>query len=507
MPVTVLYVAWAPFFSGAERALLILVENLDPARYRPVVVIGTEGELESELRSRRMTTAHVPITYTGLRTLPNWIVHVGRLTALARRERAALVHANDVPSFQPAGYAARWLGCRAVTHVRFPDTGTGFRWFLKPGFHHALFVSGDLRNAAIREAPDLFGDRSEVVYDGVRMQEAPDDSARRALRQELGLPADGIVVALTGQVAEVKGIWEFIDAAEMLVRRGVPVSFAVLGDDLKGKGALRREAESTVASRGLTDRVRFLGFLPNAPRLIPAFDIIAVPSHVEHLKAEMQQRQCAALIQSDSWCSMWKLSDAVVSAMQRSAWQRSDALAPHAPDLENAAVRGQRLTAQSLASLVLSEEPKISAPRPRRETAWFERCEQLVALQLAFVLRDIVARTVTCLFAAMLCLTLLTAAHLLYSFNGRNTTLTIDMLAVAATAVVSVWVLVDMERDHILSRLRTTTPGRVDINWDFFKRIAVYGVLPLLVVIASLFPEVGGTLFGWLEPLRKLSSF
>jgi hypothetical protein len=123
------------------------------------------------------------------------------------------------------------------------------------------------------------------------------------------------------------------------------------------------------------------------------------------------------------------------------------------------------------------------------------------------VLRDIVARTVTCLFAAMLCLTLLIAAHLLYSFNGRNMSLTIDMLAVATTAVVSVWILVDMERNHILSRLRTTTPGRVDINWDFIKRIAVYGVLPLLVVIASLFPELGGTLFGWLEPLRKLSSF
>ena len=67
------------------------------------------------------------------------------------------------------------------------------------------------------------------------------------------------------------------------MRRGVPVSFAVLGDDLKGKGALRQEAEKTVASRGLTDRVRFLGFRPNAPRLIPAFDIIAVPSHVEPL--------------------------------------------------------------------------------------------------------------------------------------------------------------------------------------------------------------------------------
>ena len=121
--------------------------------------------------------------------------------------------------------------------------------------------------------------------------------------------------------------------------------------------------------------------------------------------------------------------------------------------------------------------------------------------------RDIVARTITCLFAAMLCLTLLTASHLFYTFSGRASLLMVDMLAIAGAALSSVWVLVDMERDHVLSRLRDTTPGRLDINWDFIKRIAVYGVLPLLAVIASLFPEVGGTLFGWLEPLRKLSSF
>ena len=170
--------------------------------------------------------------------------------------------------------------------------------------------------------------------------------------------------------------------------------------------------------------------------------------------------------------------------------------------------------ARLTATAVLEPIPGGSGYTPPTErsgakaaAAWFARCEQLVALQLAFVLRDIVTRTLTCLFAAMLCLTSLTMAHLLYAFNGRASLLTVDMLAVAATALAAVWILVDMERDHVLSRLRTTTPGRVDINWEFIKRLAVYGVLPLLAVIAALFPEVGGTLFGWLEPLRKLSSF
>ena len=237
--------------------------------------------------------------------------------------------------------------------------------------------------------------------------------------------------------------------------------------------------------------------------------LLMPPSHVHQLTKEMEERQHAALIQSESWSKMWELSDTIVSAMELTAWQRSGApaSAQSSHSLAIADSAGDLVTVQAHASFVVSEEPKAPRTAPRTEAGWLDRCEQLIALQLAFVLRDIVARTVTCLFAAMLCLTLLTAAHLLYSFNGRNVTLTIDMLAVAATAVVSVWILVDMERNAVLSRLRTTTPGRVDINWDFFKRIAVYGVLPLLIVLASLFPEVGGTLFGWLEPLRKLSSF
>ena len=282
-PRTILYVAWAPFFSGAERALLVLVENLDRSRYRPVVAVGVDGELASELRARRIETTHLPIVYSGARRLPSWSACVARFAWLARRERAALCHSNDIPSFQPAGYAARALRIPAVTHVRFPDTRAGFEWFAKPGFVKALFVSDSLRSDAVAEAPTIFGGRSEVVYDGVHVPPLVDADERRRLRSELGLPLEGTLVVLAGQVAEVKGLWDYIDAAALLLQRGVPVTFAVLGDDLKNQGALRIEAERVVGERGLAASIRFLGFRPQAQRLIPAFDIVAVPSHVEPL--------------------------------------------------------------------------------------------------------------------------------------------------------------------------------------------------------------------------------
>ena len=36
----VLYLAWAPFFSGAERALLLTLRSLDRERYAPYVLAG-----------------------------------------------------------------------------------------------------------------------------------------------------------------------------------------------------------------------------------------------------------------------------------------------------------------------------------------------------------------------------------------------------------------------------------------------------------------------------------
>ncbi len=294
-PVTVLYLAWAPFFSGAERAFLILLDALDRARYRPVVALGTRGELGEQLESRGIATRYVPVEHTSRRGLPRLVRSLTKLVTLGFRERAAIVHTNEVPSFQAAGYAARALRVPAVTHVRFPDTQDGFGWFLKSGFDRALFVSADLRNAALREAPGLFENRSEVVYDGVRLPEPAVNGERGRIRAELGLPADRTVVALTGQVAEVKGIWEFIEAAGILAERRLPVTFAVLGDDLKGKGAVRQQAERIVAQRGLQDVVRFLGFRADAPRIIPAFDLVAVPSHVEPLGNATLEAMAAGL--------------------------------------------------------------------------------------------------------------------------------------------------------------------------------------------------------------------
>jgi glycosyltransferase involved in cell wall biosynthesis len=283
LPRRILYLAWAPFFSGAERALLLTVQHLDPDRYVPHVIVGTDGETFEALKAAGISSEHL-----ALKPLEraHFVAGLGSIRGVwrsVRRLGAALIHSNDAPSYQPGGYAARLLRVPAVTHIRFPDSDRGYRWFLRPRPDRVLFVSDALRIDGERICPAVFEGRSQVLHDGVRLPEVRDAAARANLRAALGLPPSPPVVALTGQVSEIKGIWEFVEAARLLVGRGVTATFAVLGDDLKGKGALRQAMEERVASLGLTPHFRFLGFRPDAPAVIPAFDIVAVPSHVEPL--------------------------------------------------------------------------------------------------------------------------------------------------------------------------------------------------------------------------------
>ncbi len=295
MPRRVLYVAWAPFFSGAERALLLTLTHLDRTRYEPHVVVGTDGELAAQLRAAGVPVEVCAIRYLDARHPLAWLSGVVRMWRIARRVGPRLIHANDVPSLQPAGYVARLMRVPVVTHVRFPDERTGFAWFLRSGFARALFVSRALEVDACAAAPDLFAGRTDVVHDGVVVPVPVDDATKARLRRELNLPAEAVVIALTGQVSEVKGIWEFVEAAARVAPAHPAVVFAVLGDDLKTGGALRREMERRVADVGLSSRFRFLGFRPNAPALLPAFDLIAVPSHVEPLGNATLEAMAAGL--------------------------------------------------------------------------------------------------------------------------------------------------------------------------------------------------------------------
>jgi hypothetical protein len=61
-------------------------------------------------------------------------------------------------------------------------------------------------------------------------------------------------------------------------------------------------------------------------------------------------------------------------------------------------------------------------------------------------------------------------------------------------------VLVQMDRDSILSRMSETPPGTVNRGALLWHMLSVGGI-PVLTALSALFPTIGNFLFSWLQPL------
>ena len=93
---------------------------------------------------------------------------------------------------------------------------------------------------------------------------------------------------------------------------------------------------------------------------------------------------------------------------------------------------------------------------------------------------------------------LLVLALAVYPFEGRlYIEVAILFIFVVSGATVAT-VFAQMDRDPLLSRLSETKPNQLGIN--FVIRLASFGALPLLTLLASLVPDVGRFLQSWLQP-------
>src|SRR6266496_1002421 len=97
----VLFLAWAPFFSGAERALLLTLRSLDRSRYEPFVLAGTDGEFASQVNAMGIPCDVIGLKHIERRHPVAGIKSVGAVLAAAVRHRVSLIHSNDAPSFPP----------------------------------------------------------------------------------------------------------------------------------------------------------------------------------------------------------------------------------------------------------------------------------------------------------------------------------------------------------------------------------------------------------------------
>jgi glycosyltransferase involved in cell wall biosynthesis len=115
---------------------------------------------------------------------------------------------------------------------------------------------------------------------------------RRAIRSELGLSDDHVVIGMVGRLVAEKGYREAFEAAR-LVRERVPnARFLFVGRFEPKADAIQKEE---LEKHDIADIAQFLGHRDDVPRLYAAMDLFILPSHREGFPRSVMEAAAMAL--------------------------------------------------------------------------------------------------------------------------------------------------------------------------------------------------------------------
>ncbi|HWR98917.1 MAG TPA: glycosyltransferase family 4 protein [Candidatus Methanoperedens sp.] len=310
-PVRVLFINDTARNGGPGRSLASILEFLDPAVVRRVVLLPREGEVAELLRSRGVADELIfepllvenlveprgraieradfdaPAPLRAARAAINAgraLAGLSRLVSRARSGRHDLLYCNGTTACFAGGFAAGRTGLPALWHVRYTAVPPILR-----GLHRRLSSAAAVRrvlcvsHAAAALFPHCSG-KVRVLHNAVNAALFAPGAVAPALRAELGLGREAVVFGSHGRVLPRKGYLEFVEAARLALAR-LPeeerpkLQVAVVGDtpaDMTPDHLA--ECRARVAALGLGGNVRFLGFRSDVRPYLADFDVAVVPS-------------------------------------------------------------------------------------------------------------------------------------------------------------------------------------------------------------------------------------
>ena len=283
---------------GGEIALLNLITALDPARYRPLVVLAEDGPLATKLRAAGIETTVLPLD-AGLREtrkdslgigsllrfaqVKQLLAYSGELARWARTHSVDLLHTNSLKSDIYGGLAGRLARIPVLWHIRDNINGeylpgpvaAGFRVLSRLLPHVVVTNSQSTLNQLWANRPKT----GAVVYSGVPMEIVHDGYVEEAHSSD-GAPEDAAAwnrpptIALIGRIAEWKGQHVFLRAAAALRSRFPDARFWIIGAPLFGEFEYEKALHEMAEQLRVTDTVSFLGFRDDVAGLMSEIDIV-----------------------------------------------------------------------------------------------------------------------------------------------------------------------------------------------------------------------------------------
>ena len=262
---------------GAERVVVTLLQHLDRARFElALAVVDTR-----EAAFRDQVPADVEFIDLGCKRVRHALPKLVRLLWRRRPDvvMSTLGHLNlalaMVRPLLPSGtcYVAREtiVVSQGITEYRRPRLWAWAYRHFYGRFDRVVCQSRDMRDDLVVHH-GLDADRTVVIHNPLDLTRI---SAALAMPDQGGASPPGLLrMVAAGRLVNQKGFDLLLDALALALRRDMHLT--ILGD-----GPLRADLAARARDLRITERVQFVGFVPNPYPTIAAADLFVLSSRYE----------------------------------------------------------------------------------------------------------------------------------------------------------------------------------------------------------------------------------
>ncbi len=290
---------------GSAENVLLTLAGADRARFEVALASGpTRGPRSpTEARARQVAVEFfdVPSLVRAIRPFGD-LRALWQLWRLMRRGHYDIVHTHTSKAGLLGRLAARLAGVPRVVHTPHGHVFYGYygpllsRTFVWAERWAAAWCQRiiTLTEKGMQDHIELGVAAREnfvVIHSGVDFSSACVASGgRAALRRELGIDLDGLVVGTLGRLTAIKGQADLLRAFALLSEQRVDLWLLLVGD-----GEERQALVELACELGITKQVCFAGWRQDIYTALAAMDIFALPSINEGMGKALVEAMYAGL--------------------------------------------------------------------------------------------------------------------------------------------------------------------------------------------------------------------
>lgn len=269
---------------GGQRSLQLLLEELDRDRFEPMLACPSGEQLLNRVpEGVQVYPIELPDAFRSLsrrggrwghvlKSLPGICRLRGRWGAILCQARPDLIHANNLKMLFLAAAAQPWSATPRLWHVRDILPRNAMTQALKRAGTRMSTRVLAVSRAVARELPP--SPRAVVLHNAVRLPPLGGLAAlRREFRQRHGIDWRACVIGYAGRMDSGKGLDVLLDAFCQLSAADPKLELL-----LAGEGPMESALAQIAAIRGVSAKLRRIGFQHDMAGAWSAMDIAVVPS-------------------------------------------------------------------------------------------------------------------------------------------------------------------------------------------------------------------------------------